>query len=161
MIFNGDLANFASKKLIFIRHEIPFFFLFNFIFLSRMAQPAELTLGQAAKNVEDRIAELERKAGGDDDIYKQSVADDAPLKALQALFEGLKLQGFLSLFFFFFFPSFFFPALISNFISMFRPPSTCSFPRIGPVLAIYAKHCRNRECRRHSRFWSCSHHGAD
>ena len=62
-----------------------------------MAQPAELTLGQAAKNVEDRIAELERKAGGDDDIYKQSVADDAPLKALQALFEGLKLQGFLFL----------------------------------------------------------------
>ena len=81
-----------------------------------MAQPAELTLGQAAKNVEDRIAELERKAGGDDDIYKQSVADDAPLKALQALVQALSLQGFLSLFFFFFFPSFFFPALISNFI---------------------------------------------
>ena len=56
-----------------------------------MAQPAELTLGQAAKKVEDRIAELERKAGGEDDKLNRLI--DEKLKELKALFDGLKLQG--------------------------------------------------------------------
>ena len=80
----------AKNSFLFVT-KFLFFFLFNFIFLSRMAQPAELTLGQAAKNVEDRIAELERKAGGEDDKLNRLI--DEKLKELKALFDGLKLQG--------------------------------------------------------------------
>ena len=68
-----------------------------------MAQPAELTLGQAAKNVEDRIISLKAMAPNDYNQQQPLIAADLELKALQALFEGLKLRGLLSFFFFFFF----------------------------------------------------------
>jgi len=100
-----------------------------------MAQAQLTPLEQAALNVQNKIVSLKAMAPNDYNQQQRLIDTDVELKKLETLVQALSLQGFLSLFS----SSFFFPALISNFASMIRPPSPCSFPRIGPVLAIYAK----------------------
>jgi len=63
------------------------------LFLSRMAQPARLSLEQTSLDVKSRIAELEAKAAGDDDKLNRLLKEDEKLKKLETLFEGLKLQA--------------------------------------------------------------------
>jgi len=62
-----------------------------------MAQAQLTPLEQAALNVQNKIVSLKAMAPNDYNQQQRLIDTDVELKALQALFEGLKLQGFLFL----------------------------------------------------------------